>query len=110
MRFMKYVCLLTVVSALTASAVTITFKSGDRLNEWNNTGPNVLVTFNPVWGTDPDSGQWISYDDSGPGLTVLPDSSTVPFATFTEQFFLPGPNNTGTLNVWADDTAEVYLR
>lgn len=112
MRIAKYICLLAAFSALAAPAATMTFKSGDALNEWNGASlPNVVLTPNPFWVIDPANGKWVSSMDTGAGGTFLPSSSTVPFATFTEQFLLPvsfQPSG-GTINVWADDTAEVYL-
>lgn len=108
--------LLLTLCALAASATTITFKSGDAWNEWNSTptplSANSLVTPNELWATDDLLGaRWVSYTDTGRRATFLPNSVVTPIARFTERFDLPASAKpfTGFINVWADDTAAVYL-
>ena len=113
MPIMKNTGLLMASVVLAATASTVSFKSGDGQNEWNNsvTHDNVLVTYNSLWTDDPGGGEWISYADTGMGKLFLLNDKTNPFATFTEQIDLPASTTpySFNLNVWADDTAAVYL-
>jgi hypothetical protein len=45
----------------------------------------------------------------GPGAVAAPNSASEPRTIFTEQFFLPGTVNSGSVRIWADDTASVQL-
>lgn len=101
--------------AFGAQGATINFSSGDGVNEQNNTGPgyatigaNVLINPNPAWGTAPGS-LWVSYADTGTPGTVSPPNTTI--GTPTAKFFelLPVGTYFVTLNIYADDTAGVYL-
>jgi hypothetical protein len=86
--------------------------ASDLVNEFNNqTGANVIITANPAWAIPPDGSNWVSYANTGngPGSSSPPNSTTTPMAIFTEIFFLPGTINTGSVKVWADDTASVKL-
>jgi hypothetical protein len=98
-----------VSSALHAATIQI---ASDLVNESNNrTGTNVFITPHPVWAAAPAGAGWISYANTGmgPGAVDAPNSTSEPRAIFTEQFFLPGTVNTGSLRVWADDTASVQI-
>ena len=113
--------LLAVLLGLTlpsARAAVIPLKSGDGINESNNiTGPNVLIAVHPAW--QPNAvGQWVSYADTGqPGTVAVPNvgdfmtlpNPNPPSAIFYEVFVLPYGHNTGHVDIWADDTARVYL-
>ncbi len=86
--------------------------ASDLVNEFNNqTGANVFITANPAWALPPDGSGWVSYANTGAGPGAFsPSSSTLnPMGIFTENFFLPGGVNTGSLRVWADDTAFVTV-
>lgn len=112
LRFIGIACLSFVLGAVAASAAPLTFKSGDGLNEYNSvTGTNVLVVYNPHWAIDPAGGKWISHIETGLEQNFLPNSATVPFARFTEEFILPPSASpyAGTISVWGDDTARVLL-
>jgi hypothetical protein len=116
MRFAK---ILPVVAgafllAVPAHAVVIDiFSQGTAAdpNEYNDFGGgptnNVVITPVGAWAVPPDAGaSWISYADTGAGGSS-PSNSTV--VTFTQLFTLPFHVNTGSVTVWADDTAEVFL-
>ena len=100
-----------------ARATVIPLNSGDGIGELNNLGPNVLINVHPVWKQN-DAGKWVSYADTGEPRTIttpdtplpitLPDPNP-PSAIFYEAFVLPYGNNTGHVDIWADDTARVYL-
>jgi PEP-CTERM motif len=75
----------------------------------------------PVWAPGGNNGSdyfWVSFADTGtdcataPGGVCVPNSSGVngpPSAIFLKTFDLPGNDNVGSLTVWADDTARVFL-
>ena len=94
-----------------AHAATIAIAS-DLVNESNNrTASNVFITPNAVWAVAPAGSGWISYANTGAGAGAIspPNSTTAPWAIFTETFSLPGSINAGSLKIWADDTAFVLL-
>ncbi|HEY3440128.1 MAG TPA: PEP-CTERM sorting domain-containing protein [Paludibaculum sp.] len=101
-----------VLLAMASTAATVTFKSGDGLGESNAvTTTNVVLTANPLWAVDTTGGGlWVSHINTGQGGTFIANSNT-PFARFTERFDTPaGPANfVGSMSVWADDTAAVWL-
>lgn len=90
-------------------------------------GNDVTIPTSPAWATPPTLGAaWVSYapasgNSTGCNLFVpttgrcVPDagnppgSSSAPTATFYATFTLPDAFNTGSIQIWADDTAEVYL-
>lgn len=118
MRFVKSVWLTIVVSSLVASAATITFKSGDdaaAVSEWHVLAPqpqrlpNVSATPGPYWAVDAINGLWVSYADTGENGIITANDLANPFASFTEEFLVPDATYTGTIHVWADDTARVKL-
>lgn len=118
--------------AATAGVVSgvVNISSGfDLLTESNNqTGQDVILASTwaaPVWAA-PTAGlgsAWISYAQSGPGGVVAPEvgatcevqgcSVTIdpnaPTAIFSKTFYLPAPAYAGSLSIWADDTASVFL-
>jgi len=112
MSVMKNICVLMVLSAMASTAATVTFKSGDGVNESNNdTTTNVVLTPNSFWAVDSSGGgAWVSNINTGQGGTFIPNSNT-PFARFTERFDTPAGSTdfTGSITVWADDTATVWL-
>lgn len=109
---MRYLICGLVLGISALQAGTINFYS-DTVGEWNNqTGTNVLITAHPVW-FQPGAGdpfQWVSFADTGDWGTVPVDNDLVnPRAIFTETIEIPGILPTGSLSVWADDTAGVYV-
>ncbi len=112
--------------------------NSDLQNESNSiTGANVQIKWlYPATGSDPNTGWqpngadyfWVSYADTGyppnpagdsgqppqnwpvnvPDPIVLPNPNA-PTATFYEYFALPYDINTGSIRIWADDTARVHL-
>ena len=108
---MKIFLILFALAAMSLQAATITIAS-DLLNESNNiTGTNVYIQPNSIWATAPAGAGWISYANTGagPGSFSPPDNILEPTAIFTQNFFLPNADNSGSIQVWADDTASVSL-
>ncbi len=82
-------------------------------------GSTVAINVHPAWQTNDPNGLgaiWVSYDNTGSPGTVLapvngsienPDGTTV-IMTITESFTI---DSSGMLhlNIWADDTAEVFV-
>jgi hypothetical protein len=86
--------------------------ASDLVSESNNrTSANVFIVPDSAWAVAPAGAGWISYADTGSdaGAISPPNSTVTPWAVFTEDFFLPGGTNTGSVRVWADDTASVTL-
>jgi hypothetical protein len=107
---MTKLLILVCLSAASLSAASINLCS-DLLNEGNQvTATNVGITANPAWAQPGACGHWISFDNTGDGGVVLSNSdvSQSPTSVFFESFFL-GSNRTGTVTIWADDTARVRL-
>jgi hypothetical protein len=99
---------LVCLSVVSLSAAPINLCS-DLLNEGNNiTAANVAVTANPAWALENGCAKWISFDNTGDGGSVLANADTAgpPTTVFFESFVL-GSNRTGTITIWADDTARV---
>lgn len=104
---------LLVAAALSAQADTVIIASQGTAadpGEWNNNAgvsPNVCILpqFIPgPWAVAPGS-CWVSWGQTGtqggqPNNTVV---------SFFQSFFLPYGTNTGSLTVWADDTAQVLV-
>ena len=108
---MQILLILFAIAATSLQAATI-FIASDLVNESNNiTGTNVFIQADEAWATAPAGSGWISYANTGVGKGSFSPSNSVssPIAIFTENFFLPGANNTGSIQVWADDTASVTL-
>jgi hypothetical protein len=101
---------------------TIVNVNSDLTNESNNiTGTDVAIADpDPAWAPAGSSASWISYSDTGFNA-CLPGSSNpapcaantpvtgAPTAIFTKDFTLPNADNSGSITIWADDTAAVYL-
>lgn len=101
----------------------------DPTNQWNNIGPDVAIPVSPAWQPSGAGYEWISYASTGcnlfdpmTGICVAgPDnplaavgpiagsSPADPTATFFYLFALTDDFNTGSITVWADDTARVSL-
>ena len=119
---MKQTVLLAVLAlagTISASAGTLSFASGDGINEFNfrsgSFGSNVNIGVNPAWEQNhAGGGSWISYADTGTPGTVTPTNVVafplLPTALFFEYFTLENaPIISTILNVWADDTAGVAV-
>jgi len=104
--------LMAVLFCTAATSTPIPLNSGDDLSgltEWNNlAGPNVLINPHPLWQPN-GAGKWISYALTGDGQYYPPNNWNAPLAVFYEIFTLPAPSIAGSITVWADDTAGVYL-
>lgn len=106
--------------AVLARATTIELLSGVSAGESNNiTGANfVIPTPEPAWAVDPGGAKWISFENTGwcpntdtacitvPNATSLADPNAIFTQTFTDDL---GTVLTGSITVWADDNAAVYL-
>ena len=106
--------LLILTTALTAghaATISVNFAS-DLVSEANSlTGANVAVVADLHWATPPAGAFWVSYANTGagPGSFSPANSTTVPLAIFSEYFTLPFSGNTGSVRIWADDTANLFL-
>jgi hypothetical protein len=98
------------LSAASAWAAPINLCS-DLVDEGNNsTGVNVAVVANPAWAVEDGCAKWISFANTGDGGSQVANADTAgpPTTVFFENFIL-GSNRTGTVTVWADDTARIRL-
>jgi hypothetical protein len=116
MKLRLSLAVIAMTGALTASAATFSFASGDGMNEFNSRSlTNVTIGVNPAWEQNhPGGGNWISYADTGTPGSVVPKDAVafpiLPTALFFEYFTLDNSPITGSLlNVWADDTAGVAV-
>ena len=117
---MKIWIQLFIFCAALARASTIVLQSGVSPGESNNiSGANyVIPTPEPVWAVGPGEAEWISFENTGwctatngacitlPNTTSLADPTAVFTQTFTDDI---GTVLTGSVTVWADDSAAVYL-
>src|SRR3954465_2410000 len=97
---MKQTVLLAVLAlagTISASAGTLSFASGDGINEFNfrsgSFSSNVNIGVNPAWEPNhAGGGSWISYADTGTPGTVTPTNVVafplIPTALFFEYFTL----------------------
>lgn len=110
----RFVCfiLLALASAGFGYAGTITFVSGDSTNEGNcapaefpcaSPGINLPASSDPLWYS-PVAGAWVTHSSTAPAA-----SSAEPARSFYETFMLPSAAIGGTVRLWADDTAAVWL-
>jgi hypothetical protein len=116
MKIKLSLALIAITGAMTASAGTLSFASGDGINEFNSRSyTNVTIGVNPAWEQNhPGGGSWISYADTGTPGSVVPNNVVafpiLPTALFFEYFTLDSsPITSSLLNVWADDTAGVAV-
>jgi hypothetical protein len=102
-----------------ASAGTVDLWSSSGVGSNNITGTNTSVSAAPSWAVPANSNyEWISYGATGCNLGVSctpgaanPPATTItgtPTATFYQTFTLTTAS-IGDLDVWADDTAGVWL-
>jgi hypothetical protein len=113
---MKSILFLLAVTPLLATPIKL---NSDLVNESNNrTAANVLINAHPLWQPNSADAQWISYGLTGNGQPLSPanvtgtitgSSAKAPTAIFWENFYLPYITNSGSITVWADDTARVSL-
>jgi hypothetical protein len=100
-------------------------------NGWNTSlnMANVAIPVSPAWQAGGVGYEWISYANTGcntfdpitgkcipgpdnpPGVvsTITDPAPATPTATFFYMFNLPDSVNTGSITVWADDTARIWL-
>jgi hypothetical protein len=126
------------IPAVRASIIDIDSNAGSILNEYNMVNgiqnPDEAVTVSPSWAPIGMGYEWVSYAATGcntfvvqtgictPGasnpaaatgnitLTGDDDLPSTPTAAFYNTFDLPaGETLTGSIDVWADDTARVYI-
>jgi hypothetical protein len=94
-----------VLLLLSTPVLATPVQSGDGLNEWNNHGANVVLQADPAWADAP----WISYVDSGYNGSQVVSLTLTSFATFYESITVTAARDLLSLDIWADDTANVYL-
>jgi hypothetical protein len=108
----------------TAVAGTVDIFSGPQYGSNDISGSNTGVAVSPAWAVPTSSGyEWISYGATGCNTFVVstgrctagpsnPVGTTVnstPTAIFYQTFVITDPSDSGILQVWADDTAGVWL-
>jgi hypothetical protein len=111
------------LSAGLAQASSILLQSGVTVGEFNNiTGTNMdIPMLEPAWTPNQgDGSSWISFENTGwqviagVGSTVITLPNSSPPGPPNAKFYQPFTDNsgsllTGSIRVWADDTAAVYL-
>ncbi len=101
------------------------YVNSNLTNESNNmTSADVAIPtsgLGPVWAPSGNNGSayfWVSYADTGydcataQGGVCVPSAggtTGTPSAKFYKTFDLPYNDNVGSLSIWADDTARVFL-
>jgi hypothetical protein len=125
--------LLGVVGTLSAGVITINSDTNPA-DESNNGGPggvpgvDQFIPVSPVWAPNGVGYSWVSYANTGcdtfdpvtghcteqvsppgPSGPITGPGAVAPTAVFYKTFTLPDAFNTGTIMVWADDTARVWL-
>ncbi len=121
-----------VAVCLPAAHAGIINVNSDLTNEANSqSGIDIAIPVSPSWQPNGIGYEWISYANTGcntfvaltgvcsPGtdnpaaavgnVTLAGGDPSAPTAIFYKDFTLPYDANTGTISVWADDTARVYL-
>jgi len=102
---------------LANSAIAIPFMSGDfnageSCTSYLDTSCNLqIINAHPLWQPSSSTGgaQWVSISDSGqPGSDSIPNDSSTPYMTVTETFNFSVASFL-SFDIWADDTAEVWL-
>ncbi len=111
MKFSKWLVIaFASLGSLSASSVNL---CSDLSSEGNNiSGSNVDVTPHPAWAPEGRCGQWVSFRNTGfEGEVVTPNAAIPgdPTAVFFEDFVLGAGELSGSVTVWADDTAAVRL-
>ena len=100
---------ITLLSGASTGCTSLNYATAGACNDL--TFDNVAIA-NPAspWATDPGGAVWISFEQTGVGGIVLPNDTTLgsPNATFYLTF-AGGAGVTGSVTVWADDTAGVYI-
>lgn len=99
---------------MAAHAATITFSSVGTAtdpNQTNSTGLNTIpIAKHPAWADALAGSQWVSYqmsgDPSAPDFFQVMNGTIV---TFTQTFFITGPQLMGFINVMADDSTTVIM-
>ena len=106
-----------------ASAGTVDIWSQPGKASNNVSGTNTGILPSPVWAAAGSGYEWVSYGDTGCNTFVVltgactpgpsnPVGTTVdgtPTAIFYQTFTITDSSDSGNLNVWADDTAGVWL-
>jgi hypothetical protein len=107
--------------AAVAGTVDIFSQAGSGSNSIN--GTNIGIPVSPAWAVAPSGAEWISYGDTGCNTFVAATGRCTPgpqnpmgytnvndpTATFYQTFTITDAFDSGNLDVWADDTASVYL-
>ena len=113
MRWSVFATILVLAVALPAAAdnfQVINIVSEGYAVDNTESSNSLAITAVGAW-KQPDTGlyptaTWVSYDNTGAGGFSPPNGTT---ATFTRTFVLPYAHNSGSVEVWADDTADVWL-
>lgn len=102
------------LASLASSAFAIPFISGDGTetctSQYEPQGCDLqTITAHPAWQVATGDAEWISISDSGqPGSEPIPNDYNDAYMTVTETLVLAS-DSLLTFDIWADDTAEVFL-
>lgn len=111
------------ITGVPAFAGTVDIFSGPHNGSNSVDGANTAIAVSPAWAIPPTGSTWISYGATGCNTFVVltgtctpgsmnPPGTTVtsaPTATFYQTFTITDAADWGNLDVWADDTAGVWL-
>ncbi len=124
------VCLIVLVLlGVPAFAGTVDIFSNLTSESNNVTGTDVAIPISPAWAPSGPGYEWISYGQTGCNTyvpltgyctagaenpagvvgTITGPSAVAPTAVFYKTFTITDAADSGTLMVWADDTARVWL-
>lgn len=71
------------------------------------------INAHPLWQSENPNGLgavWVSYADTGkPGTVRVPSNRSTPIMTVTETFTVAAGGGLLNFEIWADDTADVYV-
>jgi hypothetical protein len=98
----------TTVSYTGYTMGTAPFNLANPFSEITNNAPVAATnigTGGGIWTGPIGSSQWVSFENTAPGATVVPNG----YYTFTSSFTTTGGPYTGSLTLLADDTVAVFL-
>jgi hypothetical protein len=115
--------LVVLIAGIPALAGTVDIFSGPGLGSNNQNVANTGIPASPAWAPPPAGAEWISYGDTGcndfvaltgrctpgPANPAGTSVNSTPTAIFYQTFTVTDTFDSGYVNVWADDTASVWL-
>lgn len=115
--------LVVLIAGMPALAGTVDIFSGPGLGSNNQNVANTGIPASPAWAPPPAGAEWISYGDTGcndfvaltgrctpgPANPAGTSVNSTPTAIFYQTFTVTDTFDSGYVDVWADDTASVWL-